>query len=241
MNRLTLILICFSAVAVVTAVRIEVLNAQAGGILPREVVEEGNPKWRVVASPESFLIKRYEIDYRFTNNFSPDAVIPEEVSRAIAIRVAAEAPRYHAEAKLRGVVDTWGLLQYPLCLILGFAGVISAVNARDWKQRYGLFVLGIVGFSCFGLAFFQVLGRKTFNVVCPYSNLAQAEKHSSRVATLRLVAVEFIPRTCHPEMYLRRVATRERGGASIVIFNQVGILHHSGFMRHYVTRDIWGT
>jgi len=154
-NRLITILVCLAIIAVITAVRIEVLNARAGGILPRVVPKEGNPKWRIVASPENFLTKGYEIDFRATNNLAHDAGIPEEISRTIAARVAAEVPHYRLEAELRSLVGSWGVLQYPLCGILVFGGIICAVTANDVKHRVTSLALVVIGFIGLGLAIYR--------------------------------------------------------------------------------------
>lgn len=98
-----LVVLCV-AVLTSTAIRIEVLNAAAGGVLPsREFRDNGSPvKWRLA---------------------------PHSASETEG-----------AANRLRGIVETWGLAQYPLAIVTVGCSIVLVRRGAD-RQR----VLGVVG------------------------------------------------------------------------------------------------
>lgn len=98
-----LVVLCV-AVLTSTAIRFEVLNAAAEGVLPsREFRDDGSRvKWRLDPQPTT-----------------------ETES---------------AENRLRGIVGTWGLVQYPLAVTTVVCSIVLVRRGAD-RQR----VLGVVG------------------------------------------------------------------------------------------------
>jgi hypothetical protein len=130
---------------------IEILNQNAGGILPRELPESGNPKWRISIRSENSLAMQDESAYRRQHNLSPGATLPPHVEADIRN----DARTSIAEAKLRGVVGSYGLLQYPASAILALAGTISSLRTGKKKNQLILLSLGSLGFLCLGIALYR--------------------------------------------------------------------------------------
>lgn len=154
--RVRLVLMSLAAVvSLAIYLEIESLNVQAGGILPRVLSESGNPKWRVLGSPVRQLTRRYEFDYRVTNGLADNEPLPREAADQIREQVAVEAPRYEAEARLRSFVGSWGLLQYPLSLLLIIAGAVQAGAVKNWINRIVCITVASIGCLCLGMALYR--------------------------------------------------------------------------------------
>lgn len=115
-----LVVVCV-VVLTSTAIRIEVLNAAAGGVLPnREFRDDGSRvKWRLAPQPTS----------------------------------EAEA----AVNRLRGLMETWGLAQYPLAIVTVGCSIVLVRRGAD-RQR----VLGVVGCLAGGGALGLAMWRSYF-------------------------------------------------------------------------------
>jgi hypothetical protein len=146
--------LCLSAVLCLwICVNVEALNTVAGNILPRELPEQGNPKWRVLALPAKQLPERYARTYRYEHGLAVDAILPSVAQAEIRSRVQIELPRHQAENKLRALVGSWGLLQYPIGLILLVAGSLGAGRCKRPAAKVVHGVVGVVGGIGLAMAF----------------------------------------------------------------------------------------
>ena len=151
-----IILAPLSIFCLCTCVWIEILNYKAGGILPRDLSEEGeegSTKWRVTSPAVRAF--GYEHSYRSKHDLPPDAELPSNVVEEIKARVQAVAPRLNAEMTLRNVVGSIGLLQYPASLLLAMCGTIGGLQSRRKSSRMLLLAMGGVGLFCLGIAVFR--------------------------------------------------------------------------------------
>jgi len=118
-----------------TLIRIEVLNRQAGYVLPRHEYFNGDPesgltKWRYRITNEVFWRKMEEI--------------PED--RPLTAQEQADYLEHRTKGQanndLHDAVRTWGLLQYPLTVLLGvLAGVGMARHQGRLRRWHGLLLL----------------------------------------------------------------------------------------------------
>lgn len=97
-----------------TCLRIEILNARAGHVLPRTEVG----KWRVAKRAAAASI-----------------AASQPIESAQISQNRADVDRRAAEATLRDVVGRWGLLQYPLVLIGSVMSVGFAFASRPRSHR----------------------------------------------------------------------------------------------------------
>ena len=95
----------------IICVTIELLNVQAGGLLPKD--EPG--KWRSAPTHPEMLTEWYSQDMRAKLNLAEDAPLPPDAQRQVEARVQRQIPVNRANNALRAVVESWGLLQYLLC------------------------------------------------------------------------------------------------------------------------------
>jgi hypothetical protein len=137
--------------AFLTYISIEILNYQAGSLLPKD----GKSKWRVLFDPESQLPKKYEESYRWLNKLTNNEPISAAGRAKIDQEVALALPRKTAEIQLRGVVGSYGLIQYPVCMALVPLGLILASFAASKKTRNFALVLSGTGMACFGVALYR--------------------------------------------------------------------------------------
>lgn len=130
-----------TAVVTQTCVRIEILNARLGGLLPRELPTTGSPKWRVTA----VSARRWAIEGQLRNEESLpyDRPLTDEQEAEIDRRLAPMIPQIENNGKLRTLVGTWGLLQYvlaPLCLAWAVRLVLSMRLPR-FRMAAGVFAV----------------------------------------------------------------------------------------------------
>jgi hypothetical protein len=95
----------------IVCVTIELLNIQAGGLLPKD--EPG--KWRSAPTHPEMLTEWYSQDMRAKLNLAEDASLPPDAQREVEARVQRQIPVNRANNALRAVVGSWGLLQYLIC------------------------------------------------------------------------------------------------------------------------------
>jgi hypothetical protein len=125
----TIILLVMAAVAVCTCVRIEVLNAQAGNYLPRDFTTDPGqwraawlttePRWRAIMA-------------RKTNDatwLARPLTAAEQAAQLAKLR-----PQL-ANNRLREVVESWGLGQYPLVVLLLVALPLAFFRQEDRRWR----------------------------------------------------------------------------------------------------------
>ncbi|MDB6024650.1 MAG: hypothetical protein JWM68_873 [Verrucomicrobiales bacterium] len=135
-----------------TCIRIEIANVQAGNILPRDMPTHGNRKWR--GTSDFGLRKMLELDYRVENDLLWDQSIPPVGLAEIERKFSLKAPRSRAEGHLLSLVGGWGLLQYPLSIVLGILGLTMALSSVV-KGRMFYASAGVIGATCFGVALYR--------------------------------------------------------------------------------------
>lgn len=128
-------MVLLSGVAFHTCLGIEIANHRAGGILPREMPDVANPKWRHAHGDS-------EAEWRKTQAYSDRRFMTGEVSREKTLsqwehkllsaeertRMNTDVAQARAENALYGLVSTWGLLQYviaPMGLVCSFRTMFS--------------------------------------------------------------------------------------------------------------------
>jgi hypothetical protein len=104
------------------AIRIEILNADAGTLLPRlnkalaqNRADGGSGKWRAMRMDEARWLSFYHRDA--DGNPDPRPLTPEEHAR-----MTAEIHHANASLRLRDFVHTLGILQYPAVFIACLTG-----------------------------------------------------------------------------------------------------------------------
>ena len=145
------------AIMVQTAVRIEIRNAEVGGVLPRRVPDGANPAWRKAPWTNERMWKKLRGPK--TSDGSP---VDRPLTAEEAVRMRREvnaAVRYDA---LRGLVSSWGLLQYPAVIAFlgygGFAFVRHGAVARRAIGAVTFLVAGGCGFLMVNRAYLASLG-----------------------------------------------------------------------------------
>lgn len=152
MKPLPVVMLWAAFGSLVIGLAIEYFNAMAGGILPRQLPKLGNPKWRVFAVPERQLKEHYELNYRIENALTQDEALPEAAIAEIKRNVARDLPRHIAEGRLRGLVGSWGLIQYPLSIgLIGF-GILYRPKPTNWPVLLSRITIAGIGGLSFGFA-----------------------------------------------------------------------------------------
>lgn len=144
-RRRALLLTCvvLPAFVALTCLRIEVLNARAGGALPRD--EPG--KWRVGywTNEPSWRM----VESRRTGDAMLTARPLTAAERAQMVR---ETTRNRAEADLRDLVGTFGCSQYVLAPLASFLSLTLLCSGGSPHRRLGgvcLIVALLCGLMCF--------------------------------------------------------------------------------------------
>ncbi len=127
------VLVVAAIVALAICAWIEVLNHRAGGTLPRSLPEEGNGRWGTMSM--TALRLACEKEYRIKHELEYEAPLPAGAAAEIEARFAELAPRYRADAALKGTVQTLGLLQYPLALWVCVYGFLRACASQTLRWR----------------------------------------------------------------------------------------------------------
>ena len=139
---LTLTCALLAVIVVSTCIRIEILNYECGQILPRDLPENTNPKWRVAAmkttrsaAERQLLLTRVAGgDGDMSQYFDAEGAVLANVSWSPSelqyISYEVEASRLNGE--LKSLVSGMGLLQYilaPLLLVVSIVLIIKADKA----------------------------------------------------------------------------------------------------------------
>lgn len=136
-----------------TCVRIEILNARVGGILPRT----SGGKWRAPYERDEVRWRRLHAEITGDPTVETRPLTSDE---AELMRV--EVQHAQAGAALRDIVGTWGLLQYPVVLVMliSSVGLLAEGRSRRWVTL--ACVLLVATLACGGLmihrAYFTSLG-----------------------------------------------------------------------------------
>lgn len=126
-----------AATVLVIAVRIEWLNFEAGGILPRREYRNGDPaegkvKWRASHVRDEAAWRRMHIRDDLGRSTDRELTTDERAAMADDLR------RNAARDQLRGFVQTAGVAQYPLAAVLA---VISVIMVSQLPKRQYLPVI----------------------------------------------------------------------------------------------------
>jgi hypothetical protein len=132
-------------VAACTAIRIEILNIQAGHVLPRHVPG----KWRAIGGFVAVQAWRSsEASDRNDPSLTTRPLTPAEQRQ-----LNAYVRRQDADADLRDVVGSWGLLQYPLVLVGLFLAQLLTWAGKSTLERRAGAVFSLVLVACGVLMF----------------------------------------------------------------------------------------
>lgn len=143
-----------SAVVLNTCLQIEYWNARAGGILPRELPKEGNPKWRSALTGR--LGREAQERWIRARGMDPDLQSQEEIGRQLARplteREEAEIEAWLSEGEIENRLHSWvagfGLLQYLLAPIASAWAWTLRTRAQPKVIRSTVWVLRLTGPAC---------------------------------------------------------------------------------------------
>lgn len=134
-NKLTLVTCLLAAIVLLIAVEIEMLNMEAGGILPRkEEYRNGDPDQGLVKWRESPCIN--EQGWRMMRNIPADHLLTE----AETARMRREVEKAKAGNYLRGLVGSAGLWQHllvPLLMLLSVKLLLRSVHSSWLRTALG--------------------------------------------------------------------------------------------------------
>jgi hypothetical protein len=144
--------------AVCVLVLIEYKNAEANFVLPRNIEYtggNGSAKWRTLGQPHKVIPRWVYNDYKSKNNLSPEVELSHEIKASLQPEIDRQIQQSIAEDNLKGIIGTFGLLQYPLAFFLFVSSLIK------FKNRIGKFALTssllAIGFALYR-AYFTSLG-----------------------------------------------------------------------------------
>ena len=145
-----------AALAVFIAIRIEMLNSRAGGVLPHREYRNGDPAERVVTWRESPITD----EQRWREVRGPRDAEGKPVSRPLTPdeqqQMAWDVARAQAHNTLRSFVETFGMLQCVLAPVLVLMSVFMIHRRRHspvymWSAVPPL----LVGLACNLLLFYR--------------------------------------------------------------------------------------
>ncbi len=155
----TVLLSLLLAAIATTAVRIEILNAQAGRILPiRALRDDGTPgKWRQSVVTD---------ERRWRQLCGPRDAAGEpakELTEADRARMQRDIQREISNGSLRDLVESWGLAQYALVPLAASMSLFLLfaprwTPSRRWFGACGLAITGAAAYLMFHRAYLSSLG-----------------------------------------------------------------------------------
>lgn len=152
-----------AGVAAFICARIEYLNLQAGGRLPRREYRNGDPsqglvKWRVASRRAAEMAWYRGHGIETTEPWVPARPLTVEEKRALEYFVAREK----ANGDLRAFVSGYGLFQYPLLGVLLLLSILNIFSAGPLRRRLlslpPILVAVVCGALMFHRAYFTSLG-----------------------------------------------------------------------------------
>ena len=143
----------FSAAAytAVTCIEIEVLNCRAGYYLPRDDSKEPGSKWRWSPANDGFW-KLHRLNKDGTINESP-------LSSSESLQMKQDIQAWQNENRLHELVETRGLAQYPICVVMVIA--CAWYWRKVTRKRDRILVLSSAICSMVGLGFALYRGYQT--------------------------------------------------------------------------------
>lgn len=130
-----------AAIIVITAIKIEILNANAGSILPWTYFESmgGNQKWRQLP----WTTKSRWIEVFGEPPPADESTMHEQIARA------------RANNKLRDIVSTWGLAQYPLSFGLASSSIWFLLSTKSRRLQFPNASLLLIACAAFSIAVYR--------------------------------------------------------------------------------------
>ena len=145
--------VALTALAVFICVRVEVFNAQVGGLLPRRDLQDhpGNPKWRVEAT---IVVRRSrEAEFRHQAELAGKSFVLTDAQNR---EIEAAVERARVDAAFREFVSSWGLLQYVLAPFTFLLGLYLAKSRKaPASHRVGAWVMTVAAAACIVLMFYR--------------------------------------------------------------------------------------
>jgi len=152
-----------AALAAFICARIEYLNAKADGKLPRREFRDGDSshgltKWRAMGPNTARLTwyRFHEVELREDGSLS--RALSAEEQRDLGQFMG----RMEANDRLRSCVETYGLVQYPLVIVLFFAALVMTIIVGRIGLRLICSVPLLIAVGCaafmFHRAYFTSLG-----------------------------------------------------------------------------------
>lgn len=145
-----------SILCIVTATRIEHLNHLAGGAIQRKAQYEPNSKWRIGDGFHNAYTGA-DAQWHKEKGLSPDAELSANDREAIMARTKAMKWSPSPHDRLGMVLQSWGLVQYPLAATLLFSSLVAGANRskRSSVPKWTFFFHASIGALALGLAFYR--------------------------------------------------------------------------------------
>jgi len=153
---LTGILALASLVCVVTAVRIEYLNHLAGNAIQRKAEQEPHSKWRSGGGLYKAIVET-ESELRKEKGLSSEKELSVEDYAEVRNRVRTRSWKPTVDDQLGTLLETWGLIQYPLAITLLIISLRASANPSitRFMPRSVFYSQALIGIFALALAFYR--------------------------------------------------------------------------------------
>jgi hypothetical protein len=150
LNALAIFVLLATSFAIITCVRIEVLNKRAGFYLPRKDFPPpgSNPKWRAIITTET----TWKMLNRPLKNDEFD-LSPLTATEQTQLEQLNERERN--KNRLRWLISTSGLLQYPVCVLILVSFFLTWVFSKQTFYRRSTLISASVAIICLGFAVYR--------------------------------------------------------------------------------------
>ena len=146
--------VAISAVAMNTCLHIEYWNSRAGGLLPRELPEEGNAKWRW--APRGRMGHEMWARWIRARDMDPNHHTQEEIERMLErplteqeeAEIAVKQQKDAIENRLHSWVSGPGLLQYLLAPLAAVWAWALRTRAQPIAAGSAVWVMRLSGILC---------------------------------------------------------------------------------------------
>ena len=134
------------------AVRIEIMNQRAGGVLPRDFSNYSMGEKRKWRSRYQFNEENWR--YVQSTQRDDDSLLTRDLTEDEQKEMVSTVAQARAENDLRAIVGTWGILQYPLAVTAGIYGFCTIYSRKKWDRVYS-YLLAVIGIGCLVLAMYR--------------------------------------------------------------------------------------
>ena len=117
-KRIPWLIVILSLIISMVAVRVEILNYQAGNILSIKYPEDYQGKWRYGIEDPEKLKGIYSKSFRFEFGLPDDSLIPQDKQKEIDDRAIVMAEKAKYNNHLKDTIVYFGILLYPICPIV---------------------------------------------------------------------------------------------------------------------------